>query len=674
MTLNKLSKEKSAYLLQHAENPIEWWPYGDEALKKAKETDRPIFLSIGYSACHWCHVMAHESFEDADTAAYLNQHFVCIKVDREEHPHLDHLYQNVAAAATGRGGWPLSVFLTPELNPFFVGTYFPKDAKHGLPGFKEILGHLSGTFQQNRAQLEEQGKNLLTQLSQPPKAERTVKFQGHFPSPAAIVNALQNYADKTNGGWGQAPKFPHFPFLEWACEQILEGMVPQELGQHVVDTVEKMVMGGMYDHLKGGVHRYSVDAGWVVPHFEKMLYDQAGLLKVLAKATPFYPSPLLYDALLQTLDYLDTEMVAESGHFMAAQDADSEGHEGLYFTFSKDEFVAALQGAEEQLGPYNPEWEKWFRITEKGNFENGLNVISLDPALKQVVYTPENWEKVRQIRNVLLQERKQRIPPFTDAKGVASWNFLLLSALCDVVQYCRVPEIAHQAAALLSRTMEGVAKAFLIEKDGRHVIRHSTSTEQAPLYWEDYTAFVEAQLRLYETTANELFLTNAQETLRFIKREFFHEGVPMLVARHQGGELRAPLHDQSFRSGLASLMLSTARISVILPEFHPKEYWGTQWDEWVQPSLVNPLSHAEALRAYTYPLEIIRKLEVPKAWAENGEFQKLRSHFLGRFVMSYHGRGDDSWQICTRDACEKQGQGLQPLLDTFHQAPPQADA
>lgn len=666
MSLNKLHSEKSAYLLQHANNPIHWWSYGPQALEEAKKLNRPIFLSIGYSSCHWCHVMAHESFEDQAIGNYLNEHFVSIKVDREEHPDVDHLYQTVAAAATGRGGWPLSVFLTPDLLPIFVGTYFPKEGRQGMPGFHEVLKHIQNLYQNDRAKITEQGQHLLQEIAKPATLERDVKFDGHYPSPAAIMNALQNYADKANGGYGEAPKFPHFPFLEWASEQILEGMIPKELGQHIVDTVEKMVMGGMYDHLKGGVHRYSVDTGWVVPHFEKMLYDQAGFLKVLSKMTAFYPSPLLFDAIVQTLDYLNTEMVSESGHFMCSQDADSEGHEGLYFTFSREEFVNTLKENEDEVGAYDPAWEEWFRISETGNFENGLNVISLNPALKEGIYAEENWAKVRKIRHTLLQERKQRIPPATDSKGVASWNFALVSALCDVIQYCRVGGIAQQAINLLDRVNEGVSQSFL-DKDaqGRHVFRHTTTTKNAPLYFEDYVAFADSQLRMHEVMGAEVFLNNAIETVRFLKREFFFEGTPMLVAGSQKGEMRAPLNDQAFRSPLGTLMLTTARLSLLAPEFHPMEFWGTKWQQWVQFSLVNPLGHAEALRAYTYPLDIIRKIEVPLGWINEGEFQQLRSHFLGRFVLTYHARPTQEWQVCNRSTCEKQGHGMASLLETF---------
>ncbi|MBY0517392.1 MAG: DUF255 domain-containing protein [Bacteriovoracaceae bacterium] len=667
MSQNKLSLEKSAYLLQHAENPIHWRPYSQEALNKAKELDRPIFLSIGYSACHWCHVMAHESFEDQATAKILNDNYVCIKVDREEFPHIDHLYQTVAAAANGRGGWPLSVFLTPKLNPFFVGTYFSKTPKQGVPSFTEILQHLNTVYTQNRNDIELKGEELLGEIGKAPKLEKKVQFDGHFPAPSAIMNALSNYADKTNGGYGAAPKFPHYPFLEWACEQILEGMIPQELGQHVVDTVEKMMMGGMYDHLKGGAHRYSTDANWMIPHFEKMLYDQAGLLKVLAKMTPFYPSPLLFDGILQTLEYLHSEMVSEESYFMSAQDADSEGHEGLYFSFGKDEFTESLKNNAGELGEYQTKWEEWFRLSEKGNFENGLNVISLDPKFKQDFYSPEGWEVVRKIRNTLLEDRKMRIPPATDRKGIASWNFMILSALCDVIQYTRVPEITQAALRLLHHVIEGVSGTFIaVDSKGRHVLKHTTSTDNTPLYLEDYVQFCHSQLRLYEVTSTETFLINAKETLDFIKKEFMNkEREPSVTALAQTDFMRAPIADQSHCSSVSTLLNITTRLSVIYPEYHPKEFWGEMWEEYIQLALSNPVAHGEALRAFTYPLNIYRKVEVPAAWVNDEEFQRLRSHFLGRFVLCYHTRNDEKWQVCNRDTCEKQDEGLTSLLETF---------
>lgn len=665
MSENTLAQQKSAYLQQHANNPVHWRPYTEAVLEEAKKHNKPIFISIGYSTCHWCHVMAHESFEDQATAEILNRDFVSIKVDREELPHIDHLYQSAAQAATGRGGWPLNVFLTPEMNPLFIGTYFPKNSREGMPSFTEVLNHMKSIFKDNRENVEKQGAELLATITAPIKLEKKVEFQGHFPSPAAIMNALQNYADKTNGGYGAAPKFPHFAFLEWACEQILEAMIPQELGQHIVDSVEKMLMGGMYDHLKGGIHRYSVDEKWLVPHFEKMGYDQSGLLKVLSKMTPFYPSPQLYDAILQTLDYLNTEMVSDQEFFMAAQDADSEGQEGLYFTFSKEEFKQALVDSETTIGPYDEIWEKWFRITDAGNFENGLNVISLDPAHKNEYLSDENWEKVRKIRQVLLDERKQRIPPATDSKGVASWNFMLLSALCDVIQYSRVPVITQEALRLVHKVIEGVSQTFIqVDAKGRHVLRHTTTLDSAPLYLEDYAQFAECQLRLFEVTSTEVFLVNAKETLNFLLKEFVRDGDASSIALSSGFQ-RAPLNDQSYRSALATTILVQVRLSVLDASFDPRDFWGEKWDELVQLALTNPVGHGEAVRAFSYPFEIYRKVEVPRNWVNDEEFQRLRSHFLGRFVLCYHDREDESWQVCNRTACEKDGSGLESLLETF---------
>ena len=347
MSENKLHLEKSLYLKQHAENPIHWYGYGDEALNKARKENKLIFLSIGYSSCHWCHVLAHESFEDEITAKYLNDKFVSIKVDREEYPDLDHYYQSACSLMTGRGGWPLTVFLTPEGKPFFAGTYFAKVGRQGMPSFMEVLNHISDLYQKDPKAVELSADNLMNELKKPVVLEKKVEFKGHFPPPSAILNALKNYADAENGGYGKAPKFPHFSFFEWATEQILEGMVPKEQGQHIVESIERMMMGGLYDHAKGGIHRYSTDEKFMVPHFEKMLYDQAGLLKILPKLSQFYPSPLIFDGILQTLDYLRTEMISDEGYFFSAQDADSEGTEGLYFTFSKEEFEASFDDASE---------------------------------------------------------------------------------------------------------------------------------------------------------------------------------------------------------------------------------------------------------------------------------------------------------------------------------------
>jgi uncharacterized protein YyaL (SSP411 family) len=671
MSENKLHLEKSLYLKQHAENPIHWWAYGEQPLKKAKELNKLIFLSIGYSSCHWCHVMAHESFEDETTAKFLNEHFISIKIDREEYPDLDNYYQNVCSLMTGRGGWPLTIFLTPDGKPFIAGTYFPKVARQGMPSFMELLKHIQQLKTSGDKTIYENADKIVEELKKPQQVEKKIDYQGHFPAPSAVMNALKNYANLTNGGYGKAPKFPHFPFYEWACEQILEGMIPKEQGQHIVETIEKMMMGGMYDQVKGGIHRYSVDDKFLVPHFEKMLYDQAGLLKVLSKLSQFYPSPLIFDGILQTLDYLSTEMVADEGYFFSAQDADSEGHEGLYFTFSKEEFVASFEEAPESQKSKLNQYLEYFNITEQGNFENGLNVVSLNPKFKGEFYTQDGWQEIRDIRRRLLEQRKMRIPPATDRKGIAGWNYMLLSALADVVQYCPVDVIQQQALSLIQRTAEGCLREFIVTNSstGKHVIRHVNTLEQQALYAEDYVNFSDAQLRLYEISGNEIFKKNALETMNFVIENFLKDGQLYLTsvqAPTKGFDnLAAPSFDQSYRSTVMTFLNLLNRMSVLDSKFAPESVFGNQVENFVQFALTNPLGHGEGLRALTYPKEIYRKVEVPFAWVENPEFLEIRQHFFSRFVISYQSTDSESYQICTRSSCEVQGKGMQQFRELF---------
>lgn len=671
MSDNKLHLEKSLYLKQHAENPIHWQAYGEQPLNKAREAGSLIFLSIGYSSCHWCHVMAHESFEDQATADFLNKHFISIKVDREEYPDLDHYYQTACSLMTGRGGWPLTVFLTPDGKPFFVGTYFPKVGREGMPSFLEVLKHIEMTYRTTPTVFLENADKLIEGIKKPQSLEKKIEFKGHFPAPSAIMNALKNYADPKNGGYGAAPKFPHFAFYEWAAEQILEGMIPKEQGSHIVETVERMLMGGLYDQVKGGIHRYSTDEKFMIPHFEKMLYDQAGLLKVLSKICQFYPSPLIFDGILQTLDYLSSEMVSEEGFFFSAQDADSEGTEGLYFTFSKDEFVESFQDAPDEQKERLEYFLNVFNITDKGNFDHGLNVISLNFDVKAEFYTQEGWQEIREVRRRLLEQRKLRMPPATDRKGIAGWNYLLISALCDVVQYCPVEIIQQQAFALIQQTVEGCLTQFLtVDKEtGRHLMKHSNTIENQALYFEDYVQFTDAQLRLFEITGNEIFKRNALDSLEFTIKSFILDEQVYSTALSKGtvgiDNLPAPTFDQSYRSSVMTFLHLLSRCSVFKSEFNPAEIFKTRLADFTQFALANPLGYGEGLRAMTYPLNIYRRIEVPYKWIENAEFLEMRSHFFSRFVLDYHTREDESFQICNRDACETQGKNFDQFKKLF---------
>lgn len=672
--MNRLKDEKSSYLLQHKDNPINWWPWGPEALNKAKTEGKPIFVSIGYSTCHWCHVMAKESFSSQQVADYLNNNFISIKVDREEHPDVDQYFQGIAQITNGRGGWPLSVFTTQDLLPFFIGTYFPDQPKNGMPSFMEVCEQLHTTYHSRQDEVNEKGREIKEKIEAKPEIANKVEFEGHFPGAASILKAVESFRDTENGGYGGAPKFPQLAFYEWALEQMLEGMVEEDQGKFILESLEKMMMGGIYDHAKGGLHRYSTDEKWLVPHFEKMLYDQAGMLRVLSKASLLYPSPLFFDALIQSLDYLESEMRSEQGYFFAAQDADSEGVEGLYFTYSKEEFEAALMNQELELEKDMDKIQKWFSISAEGNFEDKLNVISLNPQYKEEFYEPNGWELVRKTRNAILIDRKDRIPPATDNKGVASWNFQLVSALCDVIQYNKIEIIRNKAINLLFSSLEGIQKTFIKMddefKDQRYRLEHTTTRENSYPYFEDYVFFADSQFRVYELTGNPVFLDNLQQSIQFIMLEFFKDDQFFTRSTKYEdnevfGNIHVPLYDQSYRAPLATFI---ALLRKVRPVFDVNEYidqLSNVMELVKHTTLNNPLACGESLRALTYPDDAYRKLEVPAKWLDDEKFTQFLPHLSSRFALIYHNEENEKWQVCNYKECEFTGLGIDEFNKTF---------
>lgn len=665
---NLLAHQKSLYLKQHQDNPVDWHPYGPEALQKAREENKPIFLSIGYSSCHWCHVMAHESFEDQVTADFLNKNFINIKVDREEYPDLDSYYQQACQLFIKTGGWPLSAFLTPDMQPFFVGTYYPKDRRHPQAAtFMDLLQELARTYKEDHQKVLDNAKEVTKQLKNFKPTIEKVEYPNHFPHPMGIMDAIKQFADKENGGYGVEPKFPHFAFYEWAIENMLEGLIDKTHGQHIIDTLDKMLMGGVFDHARGGIHRYSVDKAYLVPHFEKMLYDQSGLLRVLAKASIIYPSPLIYDALMNTLDYLEKEMISEEGYLFSAQDADSEGVEGLYFTYTYEE-LEDLINKNTELEAHKDELLKWSRVSPEGNFESKLNVISLDPKFKEEIFTQKSWPLIRELRKTILEDRKGRIPPATDNKGVASWNFMMISALCDVVQYCKIDPIKRKAHSLFQRVLEGSFKSF-IEQDeqGKTFIKHTTTLNQNHPYFEDYVSFAEAMLRSYEITSAANFKQNTLDTLKYIVHNFYKEGT--FHTRSHAFEDHQPYpntevssYGSSFKSLLSTLIVLINRSNLLFPEV--KDIFSEFLEDLEtlkSASLRNPIVSGEALRAFSYPDNAYRSLNIPQAWTKNSEFIQVMNQFLPRFIFNYHEDNSEEWSICNHQSCELTGKGLEEL-------------
>jgi hypothetical protein len=416
---NRLASESSPYLLQHADNPVDWYPWGEDALQKAAAEDKPIFLSIGYSACHWCHVMAHESFEDERTAAIMNEHFVNVKVDREERPDLDRIYMSAVQALTGRGGWPMSVFVTPEGQPFYGGTYFPPTPRYGMPAFSDVLLAVADAWRNRRQELEEGGRSLVAALDQQMAVGLSPNFEALKPETAeSAFQTLGRQFDRVHGGWGGAPKFPQPMALEFLLRYHHSTGDPQAL--HVVSrTLEAMARGGMYDQLGGGFHRYSVDDHWLVPHFEKMLYDNAQLARMYLHAWQVTGDPFYRTITEETLDYVVREMTDSAGGFYSTQDADSEGEEGKFFLWAPDEIRAVL-------GDQAHRFIEAYGVTERGNFE-GRNILELKGGL-------EEREALVEARRRLFEARETRIHPGRDDKVLTSWNGLMLAAFAEAAR------------------------------------------------------------------------------------------------------------------------------------------------------------------------------------------------------------------------------------------------
>ena len=457
---NRLIDSTSPYLLQHAENPVDWFPWGEQAFELAKARDVPIFLSVGYSACHWCHVMAHESFENPDVAALMNENFVNIKVDREELPAVDSLYMEATQAMTGHGGWPMSVWLDHDRRPWYAGTYFPSRPSHGMPSFSQVLLALTDTWHKERDRVGDSASRIMEHLGSRNEllGDATSDFTREDIELAlqSAIDSLSSSFDPIHGGFGQAPKFPPALVLEFLIRsQSLQILGLQDIDPRVMEMLEKtcdeMARGGMYDQLGGGFARYSVDATWTVPHFEKMLYDNAQLLSVYAHLYRLTGSELALRVTTETADFLLREMRTPEGGFAAALDADSieessgHSHEGAFYAWTPDQLIAAL-------GIADGTWvSELCNVSEQGTFEDGKSVLTLHS-------DPDDWPRWLTIREKLLEIRNSRPRPGRDDKVVASWNGLAIRALVDAGSICDRQEwiaAATQAAHLLAQTHLG---------------------------------------------------------------------------------------------------------------------------------------------------------------------------------------------------------------------------
>jgi uncharacterized protein YyaL (SSP411 family) len=511
---NRLIHETSPYLLQHAHNPVDWYPWGEEALNRAKKEDKPILLSIGYSSCHWCHVMEKESFENEAIAKIMNDRFITIKVDREERPDLDELYMNAVQVMIGSGGWPMTVFLTPDLVPFHAGTYFPPEDRGGMPGFQKILVVVSDYYRGNRGEvrkIETQVKQALQQIAEMASSGETMDEK---VLPKAFEVFGSNF-DPTNGGFGKAPKFPSSMALSFLL-RYGKSTRSKEALEMVEVTLEKMAKGGIYDHLGGGFHRYSVDDRWLIPHFEKMLYDNALLSRTYFEAYQATQHARYLRVAEEILHYVLREMKSPEGGFYSTQDADSEGEEGKFYVWRRDQIKEIL--GKEKGTPFSA----YYGVTPQGNFEGGTSVLYIASSLEKVsklygIPIPDLEKLLEEGRKRLLVEREKRVRPGRDEKVLTSWNGIMLSSFVDGFK------ITGNETFLKGATESARFILHEMRKEGHLMRAFHHGKSQFKAYSEDYAFFIQALIDLYEVTFEIEWLKEADDLNSRMIRQFWDE-------------------------------------------------------------------------------------------------------------------------------------------------------
>jgi uncharacterized protein YyaL (SSP411 family) len=501
---NNLINENSPYLLQHANNPVNWFPWGEAALTKARTENKPIFLSIGYAACHWCHVMAHESFENEDTATFMNEHFVNIKVDREERPDIDAIYMQATVAMTGSGGWPMSVFLTPDLKPFYAGTYFPPVQRYNMPAFKDLLAGIARAYEEEPDEIlrvsSEVSSHLQRSLTSEQNSDSTFQ-QEHLK---AVAKALVDAYDWGYGGWGQAPKFPQPMTIEFLLRRYAAG--DEEALKPAIHVLKAMSRGGMYDVVGGGFSRYSVDNFWRVPHFEKMLYDNAQLVRAYLHAWQITKEPHLKQIVIETLDFVAREMTHPAGGFYSSLDADSEGEEGKFYAWTLEEMREVLKEESEFF-------EAAYGITPRGNWE-GKTVLQRalddDSLAARFKVDPKTVPaKLSEGHSRLLAARSSRIRPGTDDKILTAWNGLMLAAVAEAARVIDETELQHKYQILATRSAEFLLDALRPDGKLKRSWRQGKITNE--VFLEDYAALILGLIELYQTDFQDKWFAFAQE-------------------------------------------------------------------------------------------------------------------------------------------------------------------
>jgi uncharacterized protein YyaL (SSP411 family) len=635
---NRLASETSPYLLQHAGNPVDWYPWGDEAFARARAEDKPVLVSIGYAACHWCHVMERESFEDADVAAVMNERLVCIKVDREERPDVDAIYMDAVQAMTGQGGWPLNAFLTPEGAPFYAGTYFPPAPRHGLPAWRQVVEAIGDAWRDQRGEIHAAAERIVPRL-QGAAALEAPDAELRAESLDEAVAVLRRGFDAEHGGWGGAPKFP--------AASTIELLLARGEREMALQTLRRMASGGIYDQVGGGFARYSVDARWIVPHFEKMLYDNALLARAYLHAYQLSGEPLFRRVSEETLDWAMRELRQDEGGFASSLDADSEGVEGRFYVWTPAQVREALG---DELGATAIEH---FGVTDAGNFE-GASIL--------VRATPDPPE-LADIKAGLLAARELRVRPGLDDKRLTSWNALMIAALADAGAALERADYLS-AAVTAARFVE----AELRDADGRLLRTFNRGRAKLPAYLEDHAYLLEAYLTLYEATFDAHWFARARELAETVLTRFYdaERGGFFSVADDHAGLIarRKDLEDAPIPSGASAAAFGLLRLARMTGEarYEDAALSLIRLLHTVAPE--HPLAFGHLLRAIDFALAPVR--EVALAGEPLAPLARVvRSRFLPHVVLAggggdvplLEGRGPVDGRaaayVCERFTCQR---------------------
>ncbi len=637
----------------------------NDALIIAHNKKRPILLTIGTVSSYYSTLLASELSTDTTLIKKLNDNFVCLNIDKDEYLDFNTYAEQVSLIFTRTMGHPLICFLLPNGKIYFAETYFPFKFKI-KSNLWSLIDKALIDFETNLDKIEQDANSAEHAITQGLINKEKVEYVGHYPPPQAILAAVKQFKNKEHGGHGDPPLFPNFSFYKWGIEQILEGMVEKEDSKFIVESLESMLMSPICDHARGGIFHFLVDRKWPVPHFEKLLINQAEYLSLLSKLGLIYPSPIIFDGLINTLEYVETELLSESNCFFNANGSASEGVEGLYHTYTLPEFEKIIKDLSETE---QKSAISLFNISKKGNFYSGLNMISLNKDKSHELFSKEGWELVRKIRKLIIFDRQNRIPPKTDTTLIANANFRMISALNDVYRFNTIDVIKDKALDIIKRSFDSIIKEFVVSTDPFTIA--STSTRESHPLFIDYSYFAESLIKSYESTGDDKYFNLFEKTINFIFENFIDDNYEDVytrpinlkkdIAHYPNLKLNSLDILQPAPISIFVDLITKASLLLSDPEFSDKIK--NIKETIINESLKNPLSSGTALSTLTYPIDSYKMVSIPQQFRESSKFKQIIHYFTPRFIFKYHNKDKLSWQIQNINAVEIQGEGLDNFIE-----------